>query len=199
MIEGEEALSAEDIARLAQLHSRNLPLSVLSGMGVLYLKAFYAFVARSDREWLFITRVSGVVQGVGLVSLEPWTISRRLVLGTLVWFSFGVLAGCIRSGNFRKHLMFFLSGPAILRQKEFESPELVHIIVDEGNRDKKIGGTILKRVEIFLRRRSESRYHLKTMKSGPADASKFYIQNGFAKFHEVDFCGQRFSCFEKTL
>lgn len=201
MIEHCQALADIDATAVARLHCRCLPNSLVSMLGETYARSLYHYMARSQREALFLARASGAGKIVGAcaLSLGPATLDRRLVLGSRL----------IPSLALRPHIL--LAQLAKLSASRHSArndalprdldglPEVLTIFADPAMRGRGVGAALLEAVERFLVGRGYRQYMLKTLDEDDNRAFKFYFDHGF-----IDRCrhvkrGRRFRVLEKHV
>ena len=131
------AISGVEFDRLAELHLRILPTSMISFFGPSYTRAFYRFAKESDKEVVFCNRDEDRVVGGAVLSLAPVSLTRRLALQTPLLAS--ALAN-IASIEFWHHFMGMVVGIFKPPPQESGVPEMIIIFIDEDLRGRGIGG-----------------------------------------------------------
>src|SRR3954471_17741122 len=101
------ALSADDVDRLARLHQRTLPTSVLGRMGTATLRRYYAWLGESPLEWLFVSRGQSGVDGAAVISFSPPSLVRRFVSARPIAFFTSLIARFVVDGTFRREALAY--------------------------------------------------------------------------------------------
>ncbi len=186
-----DALDAGDIELLARMHVESLPGSLVSAIGNRYARAFYRYIAESPTEIVLLHRQGKALVGACIVSLEPSTMSRRLLRHTPLAFH---AALAIRRLPLRA--MLTAKRPVT---KAPSGPEIVLIFTLPGVRSNGLGRRLLERCDAYLAERGHARLLVKTRDEASNRAIAFYERSGFARHSQVEQYGKRLVLFEKAI
>ncbi len=190
-------LSARDCCKLAALHRECLPDSLVSELGGGYTKSFYRYLSRSEREKVFVLRDGQEVMSACVLSLEPNTLTRRLVLRTS-------LLACA-AARLLVHPLGMLRQIAGRKSEVTHehladsTPEVILIFTTPGSRSRGVGSALLQQCEAFLKAQGIPRYLVRTIDDDNNRALKFYLKNGFSEHGRSTEHGRVFRVFKKTL
>jgi GNAT superfamily N-acetyltransferase len=176
-----DAISQNDIARLAELQLSLLPSSMVSRFGAAYARAFYRYALRSPLECLSVERdASGRIIAGCVLSFDIGSLSKRLALGTPLIF-----AAMLRPWL----LLSALGGEGGPPAGE---AELVLLFTDPAAQGKGAGRRLVERCDALARERSLSVYVVRTLADPVNPAYRFYIARGFTPAGEFSAHGQNF-------
>lgn len=133
-------LEPGELRQLADLHCRMLPHTVVSRLGRCYAAFFFRYLVRSPLEDLLVERRDGRPVGFAVLSAEPGTLSRRLLLNTplLLWAP----------------VAFLRLSPTVLRGgAEIPAPEFLILAVDAEVQRRGVASALMERSEALLRAR----------------------------------------------
>lgn len=214
-----DSLSADDVRQLAAMHCEILPDSLVSRVGPEYARSFYRHVGDSDREFAFLHRDRGTIVSACIVSLEPHTLQRRLLLHTPLILHAPLairrlpvraiaasLAASVTSGM-RAVLASRSAAPgrsAASRHSgdspvQPRGPEVLLIFTLAQARGTGLGAATMARCEAFLRARHAPRYFVKTLDDESNRAIAFYRRRGFTQLGTVVKNGKPLGVWEKHL
>ena len=193
-------LDERDIQDLAELHQSCLTDSIVGALGADYVKSFYRYVTRSARELILVERNdTGRIVAAAVVSLEPASLNRRLLLHTTLLQSFlkkaprmiGQLLWPVRSpsgeiGTSRSRV------PAGM-------PELILIYASSDVRGRGMGSALLERAEQHLRAAKVTEYQVRTVADPSNRALAFYRARQFTPAGTSFKQGKFFQVFTRTL
>jgi GNAT superfamily N-acetyltransferase len=159
-------LAAVDIARLAALHIRALPGSLIAKLGPRYTGAFYAHCAASPYETLHVARdAGGQILAACLVSERPGDLGARLRRATPL-----VAAAAAHPGAWLELIRAALAAPG-----SPPAPQIVTLFADEAARGRGHGAAL---VEAAARMSAPSLYAV-TEDDPENRAFEFYRKTGF--------------------
>ena len=183
-------LSRNDIERLASLQCAILPTSLISELGVDYVRSFYRYAVKSSHEIVLAARddAGGIAAGC-VVSLDIATLQRRLLTGTPL-----LLAALPRVFNLLPRLLRGSSSTA-----PPDAPELLLLFTDASHRAKGLAGALVDQAEAALKMRGISRYLVRTFDDATDPALRFYLGKGFAQAGSFTANGAAFQLLEKRL
>lgn len=176
-------MNEEEIATLAVLHRQSLPGSVLSWLGVGYLRAFYRYVQRSNLEALVVHRDEGGIAGAAVIAWQPSRLTRRLLLRTPMLAYLALRAPWVATRLFRRRRLLAKAGstaPIVVSTDLLQAPEVVHFFTTPDRRGHGCGAVLLLKCERLLRSLGEPRYWLKTEDASDNRALNFYRRNGLS-------------------
>jgi ribosomal protein S18 acetylase RimI-like enzyme len=189
----DQVLREGDIARLARMHVAALPESLVSLLGERYARAFYRYCATTSEELLLLERERGELVGACLVSLEPETLSRRLLTRTPLLF-FAPLA--LRRLPLRAML---LGAARSADPQQPRGPEILLIFTVPEQRSQGLGARLLGSCEQQLLSRGLQRVLVKTRDEAANRALKFYERAQFKPISARSSYGKRLLLLEKAL
>jgi GNAT superfamily N-acetyltransferase len=189
----DQVLQERDIARLARMHVAALPESLVSLLGERYARAFYRYCATTSEELLLLEREGGEIAGACLVSLEPESLSRRLLTGTpLPWCA----ALAITRLPLRAMLLDATRAAVPVQPR---GPEILLIFTVPELRSRGLGARLLRRCEQQLLARGLPRVLFKTRDDPANRALQFYEREQFSPIAARSKYGKRLLLLEKTL
>jgi GNAT superfamily N-acetyltransferase len=183
------------VAAIARLHAQCLPDSLVGALGDRYVRSFYRFVDRSADEMLVVDRDdAGVPVAVAVFSLDPSTLTRRLVLGTPLLVSalrrlsyfIGQAFGSNRGGDTGREL------PSL-------KPQLILIYTAPSERGKGRATSLIAELERRLRERGVAEYEVRTESEPSNPALAFYRARGFTPDGVSVRMGTSFQVFSRRL
>lgn len=189
----DRVLQEGEIAQLARMHVAALPESLVSLLGERYARAFYRYCATTSEELLLLEHERGELVGACLVSLEPETLSRRLLTRTplllcaplalprLPWRA--MLLGAVRPAE----------------PKQPPGPEILLIFTVPELRSQGLGARLLRSCEQQLLSRGLHRVLVKTRDDAANRALKFYERAQFSPIAARSKYGKRLVLLEKRL
>ena len=200
MLESDAApLSRADFARLGDLHTRSIPGSLPELLGPRYSKSLYRFLASSRQELLLVERLEGQVESACVVSLEPETLFRRLLLGTLPPLVGAGLLG-LRRRAFRRYLRSLLkeklSGG---KSSDLPAPAIVYVFTSAESRGSGLGARLLDRAAAAMATQGHEAIYVKTLSDPSNRALAFYEREGYQRRRELLEGGQTFTEFARPL
>lgn len=173
-------MDERSLAVLARLHAACLPDSLVGALGDRYVRAFYRYVERSQKEILAVERdESGRPVAAAVLSLEPATLLRRLLLRTPLVVDLIkalpklALKTLIRSrGAWTRPDTPISRIPSVL-------PQLILIFTDAAERGRGRATALIAEIERQLARRGIARYEVRTEADPANPALRFYENRGF--------------------
>ena len=163
------------VEKLAALQIAVLPGSLISRMGVGFVREFYRFAARSPFEIVLFARpVGGAdddVIGGCVASLTPGTLSRRLLLRSSLFVRLFRLPLGV--------LLAQLAPPAPLLRRVADMPELILLYTHPDGRSRGVGGQLVRECERRLQQQGIREYYVKTLDAADNRAIPFYVREGF--------------------
>ena len=183
------------LAAVAGMHHSELPLSLISKLGLQYTLAFYNYAASSPHE-LVMAAVDdeGTVAGGGFVSFSPQDLPRRMVLRTPL-----VSALLCRPRLAAQLAMDQVRGLVRNGDDPETDPELIALFVRNGDRSRGIGAKALAHIESVLRTQNRTRYFIRTTEAPDNRAIAFYMRAGFETVRSVTIHGEAFRFMAKRL
>ena len=195
MIVGDN-LDKEDFQRLTQLHMECLPESTFSLLGLSAVKAYYLMIGQSPSDWLFVSRVQSRVCGACVLSNDPNTLSRRILMFRPFSLGFSIIKTMMSSGELRRKLIKSIIDNANIPSEVQGLPELVQIFTDAEMRGNKIGARLIDRVEQQLTGKS---YFLKTDDDSSNRAHDFYKRHEFKVMGTALYLGKKYRYYRKNV
>jgi GNAT superfamily N-acetyltransferase len=174
-VEG-DSLGPGEIELLARMHCEGRPESLVSRIGARYARAFYRYMASSEYELVLLHREQGEIAAACIVSLEPETMSRRLVLHTPLALH-APLA------------LFRLPIGAMLARTRSDQPrgaEILLVFTVASARSRGLGSQLIDRCQKAARSHGISRLLVKT----PDRATDFFQRAGFKPVGRVEKFGK---------
>ena len=171
-------LAAADAERLASLHLRALPGSLIAKLGAVYAARFHAFCAASPAETLSVARGGdGRILAACLVSARPSDLGARLRADTPLF-----AAALTHPRAWPDLLRAALSPPA-----EQPAPQIVLLFADEAARGRGLGTALVEAAA------AASPLLYTVTEDDPANrALAFYRKAGFADAGTTRVNGRRF-------
>jgi ribosomal protein S18 acetylase RimI-like enzyme len=185
------------LAAAARLHRDALPNSVISRLGSAYTEAFYRFAAASEKEFVFVAHApDGSVLGAAVLSLDPSSLTRRLLFGTPL--------ACYLPRKPRltaEMACDVLLAPCRKRSSSLphDVPEVIAIFSRTEDRSRGIGRDLLRCVEALLSRQGKHRYFVRTDDRPENRAITFYHREGFQYIGQLRTHGNRFQILLKQF
>jgi GNAT superfamily N-acetyltransferase len=189
--------SAEDLDRLAHLHRRTLPTSVLGRMGTATLRRYYRWLGESPLEWLFTSRGAGGVDGAAVISFSPASLVGRFVKYSPLAFLTTVMIRFAADAAFRRELVAYVREARAA--EETKGPELLQVFVAPDRQGQAVGSALLTRVAEALGERRVTAYWVRTLQDGNERTLAFYRGRGFEYDRAFTFCGARYVLLKKVL
>jgi GNAT superfamily N-acetyltransferase len=176
----DDSLAPRDIDLLARMHLESLPGSLVTRIGPRYARAFYRYIARSEYEEVILHREGGEIVAACIVSLEPETMSRRLVLHTPLAFH-------------APFALLRLPVGAIVARTRGDQPrgaEILLIFTIASARSRGLGAQLIERCQKVVRRHGIARVLVKTRDDPGNRAIAFYERAGFKPLGKVEKFGK---------
>lgn len=189
-------LSERDLEQLARMHVESLPDSLVSELGTSYARAFYGYVAVSSKELLLLERDPGEnIAGACVVSLEPESLNRRLLLKTPLLYHLVPKIPRFATLLFRS-LLGTQRGDG---HAPLSAPELILIFTSGSARGKGLGTKLIRQAEARLRTVGIRSYLVRTAADPANRALGFYRGLGFEPLCIVSRHGQAFQMFTRSV
>jgi GNAT superfamily N-acetyltransferase len=192
-----DRLAPRDVALLARMHVEALPESLVTLVGERYARAFYRHLGASVAELVLLERdAAGALVGACIVSTEPATLSRRLLVRTPLALMAPLalhrlpLGGLVRGA---------LGGRDAAAPAQPDGPEILLVFTVPERRGSGVGARLLARAETLLAERGFRRLLVKTRDDPANRALGFYEREGFVRRASVTKLGKRLVLFEKPL
>lgn len=193
-------MDERDVADLAQLHVSCLSDSVVAALGPRYVRSFYRYVTRSDKEIAIVERnQAGGVVAAAVVSLEPASLNRRLLFHTSLLSSF------VRNAP---HMLALLLSPdnepgdrrvPDRTRVSPATPEMILIYTAVDERGHGRGSALILEAERRLRELNVLEYQVRTVADPSNPTLAYYRNRGFAPSGTSFKLGRRFQVFTRTL
>ena len=183
-----------DTERLAALHAASLPSSLLSALGTAALARYYAFVAGSAQELVWVAG-SPSVDGGCVLSFEPHTVLSRFARHAPVRLAGELLREIATSRALRQRLVRRLRDPRDMPHV----PEVTQIFTDPAQRGRGVGAQLLRTCEAELRTRKIDSYFVHTQRDDNDAGIRFYRREGFVPVGESRSFGEAFLVMQKVL
>jgi GNAT superfamily N-acetyltransferase len=186
-------LDSGDGDHLATLHGNSLADGILTLMGGFYLRRFYAFLAKSPLETIFVGRAGGRIVALCVITWGEETVLARAVTATWPWFAAAAAGRFIVSGPFRR------ACAGVLRsgRRSSHKPQILLLYTDPARTGEGIGGRLLGFVESALA--EERVLYSKTDGGTDNRAITFYQRHGFTVDERFDYAGRPYMRLKKTL
>lgn len=191
-------LSSGDFERIGQLHVESIDDSLPALLGSAYAADLYRFLARSERELLFVELTEERVESCCVVSLEPDSLQARIARATSFALGRSALIA-LRRPAFRQYLRGALRDALRSGAHSTRAPEITYIFTNRSGRGRGLGGILIDRVDTYLRNASFSSYFVKTLDVPSNRAIGFYERHGFVPIGRCQEAGRTFVEFEKPL
>ena len=189
-----------EIADLARLHAACLTDSLVTEMGPGYVRAFYRYVVDSPREFVVTSRdAAGRIVAATVISLEPATFNRRLLLHTPLLPHLIVRLPALVGGWWRPTLPVDAGAISPLPKVPDTMPEMLLIFVAAEQRGAGRGRALVHEVDGDLRARGVPAYQARTELNLANRALRFYDENGFTRAGVSVRLGKPFQVFVRTL
>jgi ribosomal protein S18 acetylase RimI-like enzyme len=178
-VEG-DSLGPGELELLARMHCEALPESLVTRIGPRYARAFYRYIASSEYELVMLHREQGEITAACIVSLEPETMSRRLVLHTPLAFH-------------APFALFRLPVGAMVARTRGDQPrgaEILLIFTLASARSRGLGAQLVERCQKLVRSHGIARVLVKTRDDPANRAIGFYERAGFKPLGKVEKFGK---------
>ena len=193
-------MNGPDIANLAELHISCFKDSLVGALGEVYVRRFYDYVTTSEKEFVAVERDrQGRIIATAVLSLEPVTLNRRLLLHTpllprLLRRIPSVLAMLLSTAtrSWRTPTNSRAYPPAT-------RPELILILTAPAHRSKGLGGALIRQIERRLEALNVSEYEVRTLADPQNAALRFYRRLAFVPAGHAFRLGTCFQVFTRTL
>jgi ribosomal protein S18 acetylase RimI-like enzyme len=190
-------MDARDLERVARLHVECLPRSLIGALGHGYVRSFYRYVARSEKEIVVIgRRDDGLPVAAAVLSLEPATLNRRLLVKTQLALS--MLESLPRLFDLFVRPLFQHRGREEANVRS-AAPQLILIFTSPAERGRGRGSALIREIEEHLRERGIVQYEVRTESEPSNPALEFYRRNGFDPEGTSVRFGTRFQIFTRSL
>jgi GNAT superfamily N-acetyltransferase len=169
-------VNEREIADLVALHVSSLPDSLVVALGRTYARSFYRYVTRSDKEITVVERNGdGSIIAAAVVSLEPATLSRRLLLHTSL---------CVQLLTRPRVFLPLVSGGVGIKKGEGAAatagmPEIILLYTRADQRGRGRGTALIAQIEGRLRHLGVTAYQVKTVAQPTNPALAFYRNRNF--------------------
>jgi ribosomal protein S18 acetylase RimI-like enzyme len=165
-----------DLDRLARLHARSLPDSLIGALGAAYVRAFYRYVERSAHELFAVRRdATGQIVAAAVLSVEPSSLNTRLLKSTPLLRSMA-----LRLPRMLAWLRSSMRGRgATGREMPAALPQLIVIFTAADERGRGHASALIEELEDRLRQRRVVRYEVRTEADPANPALAFYRRRGF--------------------
>lgn len=189
-------MNEREIADLVALHMSSLPDSTVSALGRRYARSFYRYVTRSDKEFTVVERNgNGSIVAAAVLSLEPATLNRRLLLHT----SLGVQL----LTRPRVFLPLVFGGVGMKKDEEVAAtagmPEIILLYTRADQRGRGRGTALIAQIEARLRDLRITAYQVKTISQPSNPALAFYRNRNFTLSGSSAALGRHFQVFIRRL
>lgn len=183
-------MDERDLADLARVHSSCLPDSLVSALGDGYARSFYRYITRSSHEFALVERNQhGRIVAAAVISLQPATLTRRLVLYT-----------SLVASVFRRPLpLLGLLRPGAPASVDSTLPEMILIYTSAEERGQGRASALIRQAEGQLRQIGVPTYQVRTELQASNPALAFYDKRGFVRSGTSVRLGVRFQVFTRTL
>ncbi|HUC67945.1 MAG TPA: GNAT family N-acetyltransferase [Stellaceae bacterium] len=194
-----DRLSTASLERVAALHADALPSSLVTILGMPFVREFYRFVARSPLERLVLCGEGDAITGACVLSLAPATLERRLAGATrmLLWMVARLPQLPLRA--LARDALRRTPRPPGSAPTGRNAPELILIFTDAHARGQGQGAELIAAVEAFLRARGDRRYLIRTFDQEDHAAVRFYRRHGFVDAGRLTARGSAFRLMDKDL
>jgi ribosomal protein S18 acetylase RimI-like enzyme len=188
-------VNERDLADLAALHQSCLPDSDVTGFGAAYVRSFYRYLTRSRREIVLVERNNaGRIVAAAVVSLDPHSLNRRLLVGTsllphLIRHVFRVVKLTLSPAN----------GNVDEAQVPRTMPDLLLIYTSPDERGRGRASALIDQAETRLRALKVPEYQVRTVADPSNPALAFYRKRNFVLSGTVSKLGRRFQVFTRKL
>lgn len=201
VFKGEAAhlLGESDLKRIACLHLESLPEDILPMLGKYYLRCFYRFMSRSDQEKIFLIRSNdSLIHAICVLTFSSDTLLKRSIIKTLPCFLFFFSLKIIISIEFRR-IVFSILKDSCGTKIDGLDPQITFIFTDPASRGNKLGATLLKMVEDYLKSGRYKELYVKTLDHPENRAAEFYKNNGFGFMKKMAYAGRDYLILKKEL
>ena len=183
-------LTPADAARLADLHVRALPRSLISLLGRRYARAFYAFCASAPHETLYAARdAGGAIAEACLMSRAPGEFGARVREATPLPF-----AAATHPAAWPDLLRALFGGATPIA-----GPEIVLLFADAAARGRGLGTALVDAALRDARAGGAASMSVVTEDDPANEAIAFYAKNGFADAGAVRLNGKDFRRLVRAL
>jgi GNAT superfamily N-acetyltransferase len=199
MIHGNEKLSREDRARLAQLHGQVLSTAMFSRLGSGLLMHYYRFLEQSSKETVFVLRNSGIVAAAAVLSSEGLTLLRRFLWRHPFSFAAAVLVAMLTDGTFRRLFRAYIGEQFQGAEPEEGYPEVLQIYTDPRLRSRGMGAKLMQWAEQSVAASGHEILTVRTLAHDNEPALRFYRRLGYHTLRNSVFCGDTYVCMKKAV
>jgi len=180
-------IEPSELDEIVNMHFQELGDDILPQMGIIILNKFYKYIITSDKEVIFSIRENQKIVTVCVVSFEPNTLMRRMILSSIQSVFFHIPLAMLR----KPHLLFFFIKVIFAKRKNILcSPEITYIY--SSIKGKGLGKKILQNIQSCLLTKDIKKLYVKTINTQNNRAIKFYLENGFKKEFTFSYGGKKY-------
>ena len=192
-----EELDRKDCCRLAALHCESIPDSTVTDLGQSYAESFYGYVSRSKEEGVLVLREAGEIFSGCVLTLNPKTLRRRLLLHTpLLWYAIPYMCRQFLAKKAPKQVDLESDLPLAPLP---DLPELILLFTAPGSRTKGAGAALVRLADKFVANHGFAEYIVKTVDAPSNRALRFYAKNGFTPVSQLREQSRTFRVFKKAV
>jgi ribosomal protein S18 acetylase RimI-like enzyme len=199
-------LEARDFVVLGRMHRQFMTGSLVNWFGDGYVSSLYCYLAKSNHESLFTARLDGRIIGACVLSDQPTSLSRRMLLNTpmLLYAPVAVLrlpvARLLATALTARVRRKSLPAAELRHIEEFSRlPEVVWIYVDVDGRGRGVGRNLLLAAEADLKTRNQYRYIIHTSVENNSAVIQFYQRQAFTTRRQLLHRGAEVLLMEKQI
>lgn len=196
---GESDLDADDFRRLGALHVECIDDSLPALLGPRFAARLYAFLDRSESEYVLCERVDGRVESAVVVSESPGDLQRRIARATLPQLLVAAGIALFTRWAFGRLLLGTLGESLRHESEPVKAPEITYIFTNSRLQGQQLGKRLIQRVDEMLRTRGVDVYYVKTLDDPANRAIAFYEREGFERIGRCEEAGRSFVVFHKRL
>lgn len=179
----------DELEQVVRLHAQCLPRSVLTLLGLNFLREFYRFCMASSLETVTVSRQDGQVLAGAMVSAEPGSLNTRLLFKSSLIFA--VLS--------HFHLKSVRRAVFDAGHRLDAKPEMIALFTVEQARGQGIGAQLLAHVLAELRQCGQACCFVRTFADADNPAYRFYVREGFSPSGTLVAHGNTFTLLKKEL
>ena len=195
----ETKLSEKELIILARMHMACHPEAAITALGIEFVTDFYAFVADSQSENLFLHRDEGKIVGGCLLSLAPQTISSRFRKNTPLRTWLPKTVAKLSPSAFIRFALQEIMGMIRPRAAVANEPEVIYIFDDPDTRRVGFGRHLLAACESFMAGVGISSYVVRTWDDSEHPTVLFFVRNGFILGEIVETYGKSLRFMKKAI
>lgn len=188
-----ERLDSRELDVFARMHREVLPGSLVARLGADYTRKFYDYVNDSETEGLLTRRRDGRIVAGCVLSLDPSSLTRRLLLAT------PVASSALRAFGRLPWLQLVRGALSRGRDSAPSHPEIILIFTTPEARGQGLGAELVGDAESLVRGRGHDNIMVKTLADPGNRALAFYRRCGFDSAGEVLKFGKRLAVFTKSV